>query len=688
MILSSMNIILTKGDEKCPWRCMQELEYYMCLLNNGDKDPRSVGKLEVSASEDYVRKVSKMVGQRGPITYAMFKDIVTKPLVWEKYHQPERRTNAIEECLVVPELGIELFSSEATSTNTIFSYYYIPFSDSFRENHLDELLSYICRDGRYIEQNFEGPGASWFRLLKWLKELSYSPWSSPSCDKNLITVAKWWQNFNPYPYTGFQPCVRTICETALRTNKDGDIPLPPPSNPCICKVCYSDRYRPDKHRLDQLRSFDDFMHSKPSSSTPSLSDIEGYKYNSPHLARDVQPCGTAPTHGAEPLHTSDIDLATLPSPCHCPLCKRSLPINVKIANTPSQTRIESEAAESSFSSRRQIRYPERSSPKIVDKQPQFAVQSAVVNNPATALKGSPENEPAESSSSFRHQTRYYPERSSPKIDGNEPHFAVQSATVNDSAAPLSNGLGFLECILEEVEPRQTQIESKPAESSSPFRSQSRNPELSLPRIEDSVPHWPLANQSVAVIDPATPLKGQLGLPKRRLEEEEPCPQVALHPLWHRNNTDEDAQNASLEPLRKKQKIHHASTLQPRINEHPLPSQMEDILLQHSSPATESCQPRILKRKLEEVEPRPQIAPLPRRYRNNTDEDARPATLGPVRKRQKISLGLESDTSDSDPLIMENNEISTESDTGSEDAMSVDEDFLTANSKLSHLTIGN
>lgn len=520
-----------------------------------------MSELEARASEEYLRKVNETLVQHRPITFAMLKDMVTDGLhckvYWEKYCPP-KQPDLTDRVPVSSTWNYKLYASRhafPTSSLVLF-YYYIPFSESFREQDFDAIYAYItkgCTRWRFARAN-------WFQIQEWLGELK---------DNSM----------------------------ALRGDRPGT-------------------------KLYQV--------------------MEWWRSQVSHYTRRPKAKkAVPPTRSAQPLRTNDIELATLPSPCQCSICKRSLHINVNIANDTPQTRIESE--------------------------------------------------PAKSSSSFRRQTRYYPERSSPKIEDNEPQFAVQSATVNNSATPLKNGLGILKRVLEEELP-QTQIESKHAESSSPFQGQSRNPEQSPPRIEDNVPHsqWPFADQFATVINPATPLKSRLGLLKRKLGEEKPGPQAAPHHPQYRNNMDEDARPGSLVPLRKKQKIHHNSTL--RIEEHPFPSQMEDILLQHSSLATESSplqgQPRILKRKLEEAETRPQIAPLPRRHRNNTDEDVEPATLGPVRKRQKTSLNLESDASGAGSIITETDEKSTESDTGSEDAMSVDEDFLTANSKLSHLTIGN
>lgn len=416
MISFSLNNNFLKSDsgseEDLP-ECMLELASYMALLNNGDKDPHSLGELEASASEDYVRKVSKSEVQRSSITFAMFKDIVTNPLVWEKYHHPERPTKAIEECrdsLEIQWEDILYYTAYGSLESPEFFYYSIPLSNSFQKDNLNDLISYIRWDGQSIEQNFEGPGPNWFRILKWLKELSYSSRSSPSCDKDLNTVMEWWHNFNPYPTTGTPPCIRTICETALRANKDGDITLLLPSNPCLCNVCHIDRW---------------------------------YK-----------------------LHPS----------CQSPFSDRSLHINDELLVPPF-----------------------------------------------------------------------------------------------------------------------------------PFQGQSRNPEQYPSRIEDNEHHSQLSDQPAAVIDPATPLKGLLGL---------------------------------------------------------------------------------LKRKFEEEEPRLQIAPLPRRYRNNTDEDVESATLGPVRKRRKITLSLELDASDTDSIITETNEESNATDTWSEDGMSVDEDFWSAKSRLSLLTIGD
>lgn len=363
-----------------------ELSYYIALLNDVDKDQRAMGESEARASEDYLRKVSMALVLRGPISFAMFKDIVTNPIIWEKYLRPERQSESTDEARMVSTWDYKLHISYVPRNPLIPLYDYVPFSDSFRQKDFDKLRDYIGYGP--TPTDFVGPRASWFQIQRWLKELKSNSMALPGDRPGtyLHPVMEWWRFY-----------FVTFLSKRLPTVKE---------------------------------------------------------------------CGP-PTSSARLLAGSEGELATLSPLCQCILCIWSLHI------------------------------PEE---------------------------------------------------------------------------------------------------------------------------------------------------------------------------------DEDG------------------TL-PRIEEHSLSSQTEDILSQHhSSPTTASSplqgQPRILKRKLEEAEPRPQIAPLPRRHRNNTDEDVEPATLGPVRKRQKTSLNLESDASGAGSIITENDELSTESDIGSEDAMSVDEDFLTANSKLSHLTIGN
>lgn len=544
-----------------------QLDYCMQHLNDYD-----VGELEARASENYLRSVSETIQNLDPITFRDIKNIVTtgNPPKWDRYCRPERQPKAMERdcgpsfCQWRYKLYITKSGSEDASA---LFFFYTPFSYKvgsedefyFDEHDFERLAADLRNDGKSGD-----PRRFWSKIKAWQSDLQSNTMelSGDRPGTELYTVMEWWRNFDPDSEAG--PLHTSMAEDV---SKQENAALQPPG-----------------------------PKSKAIRSHNSLQAELGSIARFPPIIEDV---GTSEKNALSWMEI-ECEPAKPPSPCQCLTCKRSLHINVKAANISSQTRIESEPAELSSSSRRQTRYPERSSPKIEDYEPQFTVQSAVAINPVTPLKGWLENEPTESSSSYRCQTRYYPERSSPKMEDNDHQFAVQSAMVNDSA---------------------------------------------------------------------TPLKGRLGLFKSKLEEEEPRPQVTPLPLRYSNNTDENAR--PLVPLRKKQKIHHVSTLQPRIEEHPLPAT-------ESSPL--QGQPRILKRKIEEVEPRPQIAPLPRRYRNNTDEDAQPATLGPVRKRLKTSLR--------GPIITKNDEVSTESDTGSEDAMSVDEDFLTANSKLSHLTIGN
>lgn len=284
----------TEMDSK--YRCELEVAYYMALLNNGDEDPRSLGKLEASASNDYVRKVNNTVVERGPITFAMFKDIVTNPLVWERYHQAERQTKAIEENRdsSVIKWEDELYYDIGPSLESPgFSYYSIPFSCSFRVDDLDELVSYISSNGQYTIQNFEGPGACWFQILKWSEDIKYSYRVLPyDEDPRLREVVDWWRNFNPYPTTDTSPCLCAICETASRGDNDGDTPLYLPPTPFLCTICEpASRVNKDEVNPPQLPPMDGLTRPSP---TPGLCEIGGDKYDSPQLIQDTQARKIAP----------------------------------------------------------------------------------------------------------------------------------------------------------------------------------------------------------------------------------------------------------------------------------------------------------------------------------------------------------------------------------------------------------
>lgn len=294
MILFSSNIILP-DDTNFKQLIIEELGYYMEFLNNGHKDPYSMGKLEASASEDYVRKVNKMVVQRGPITFAKFKDIVTNPLVWEKYHQPERRTRKKNyrdspANMWRDEHGSDSYGSPESPK---FFYYTTPFSVTFRYRDFDDIIIYLKENWRErCTGRFGGPGATWFQILKWLEELSYSGRVLPDGNKDLNTVMKWWRNFNPYPTTGTPPCLCIISETALRANKYENTPPHLPPVPFLCTICDKTSHtNRNEVAPSQLPPMDGLTRPSP---TLSLCEIKGNKYDSPQLIQDTQARTIAP----------------------------------------------------------------------------------------------------------------------------------------------------------------------------------------------------------------------------------------------------------------------------------------------------------------------------------------------------------------------------------------------------------
>lgn len=127
----------------------QELRYYTTLLSAGDKDLHEIGELEAKASEDYLLKVEGRLVRRGPITFAVLKDIVTNPLTWEKYCRPKCQMEAKEEARVPPAWDYQLRISQIIFLGcTIRFYDYIPFSDcTFRGDDFDALLDYIRKGG-------------------------------------------------------------------------------------------------------------------------------------------------------------------------------------------------------------------------------------------------------------------------------------------------------------------------------------------------------------------------------------------------------------------------------------------------------------------------------------------------------------------------------------------------------------
>lgn len=319
--MNLLSLFINFADAK--YALEDEVAYYMALLNDGDKDPYSMGKLEASASEDYVRKVNKMVVQRSHITFATFKDLVTNPLAWKKYRQPKHRTKkkVYRDSPAIQWRDRLGFTICGYPESPNFVYYTIPFSDTFRESDCLKIFRYINGS---IKRNFKGPGACWFRILKWLEDIRYSYRILPyDEDSRIRKVVDWWRNFNPYPTTGTPPSLssiyetascgdndedtplylppthflRTICETASRDKNDEVTPSPPPSpsTACLCTICERERasrVNNNKVTPSQPTPMDGF--TRPPSPTPDLCETEGNKYDSSPLIQDAQAREIAP----------------------------------------------------------------------------------------------------------------------------------------------------------------------------------------------------------------------------------------------------------------------------------------------------------------------------------------------------------------------------------------------------------
>lgn len=177
---------------------MSDLEYYTLLLNKRGAETHGLTEMEVRASETYLSKVSKTLVQHSPITFTVFKDIVSSPLSWERYHRPEFQPDAKDETRVSFDYSL-VFSDHIVLNPSEVFYYYIPFSSGsseFEWTHFIDLLHYIS--GIATSTNFEGPRASWFRIKRWTDVLRANSvtLSGDRPGTALYKVMQWWRCYD------------------------------------------------------------------------------------------------------------------------------------------------------------------------------------------------------------------------------------------------------------------------------------------------------------------------------------------------------------------------------------------------------------------------------------------------------------------------------------------------------------
>lgn len=262
----------------------QELRYYTTLLNAGDKDLHEIGELEAKASEDYLLKVEGRLVRRGPITFAVLKDIVTNPLTWEKYCRPKCQMEAKEEARMPPAWDYQLRISQITFLGCAIRFYdYIPFSDcTFRGDDYDALLDYI-KEGRTYRK-FEGLRTYWFKIRRWLIDLAINHMvlrgDKPYTD--LFWVMDWWRSFDP---------------------------TEPPS--WFHEVSFQRR-----------------LHGKPSKATLAIIRAQTKEFDRlSSIVRGID---------GDPPVTCDLPQRRSDSPCVCTICKRSLSVTEKNEDRPQQ----------------------------------------------------------------------------------------------------------------------------------------------------------------------------------------------------------------------------------------------------------------------------------------------------------------------------------------------------------------
>lgn len=183
------NSEMRESSDRLLWEC--------CVyLNDVDDESNPMTELEARAFEDYLHKINEALVRRGPVTFEIFKDMVFKPLTWEKYCQPVRRRKDGNQARVRPTWGYRLFFSKEISSNPSELFcYFTPFSRDFGRFTYRDYTFMDCSAYRGYETLY------WFKIRNWLAVLNRNSMTLPG-DRpgtGLYKILEWWRNFVPNP---------------------------------------------------------------------------------------------------------------------------------------------------------------------------------------------------------------------------------------------------------------------------------------------------------------------------------------------------------------------------------------------------------------------------------------------------------------------------------------------------------
>lgn len=195
LIISLFSLIITKP--MLIEECTLSLERCCFYLNSVDPDwypaENSMTELEARAFEDYLHKINEALVRRGPVTFEIFKDIVSKPITWERYCQPVRRRKG----QVSSAWNYKLNVSINTFPNPSLLFFYLtPFScdsGSFRwQDYIDIRNPNVYGEHKWSEY--------WFKIRNWLDTLNLNsmtlPGDRPGTD--LYEFLERWRNSDPW----------------------------------------------------------------------------------------------------------------------------------------------------------------------------------------------------------------------------------------------------------------------------------------------------------------------------------------------------------------------------------------------------------------------------------------------------------------------------------------------------------
>lgn len=150
-------------------------------------------ELEARAFEDYLHKINEALVRRGPVTFEIFKDIVSKPITWERYCQPVRRRKGQVSSAWNYKLNVSI---NIFPNPSLLFFYLTPFScdsGSFRwQDDIDIRNPNLPREHDWTEY--------WFKIRNWLDTLNRNsmtlPGDRPGTD--LYEFLKRWRNSDPW----------------------------------------------------------------------------------------------------------------------------------------------------------------------------------------------------------------------------------------------------------------------------------------------------------------------------------------------------------------------------------------------------------------------------------------------------------------------------------------------------------